>query len=206
MLLCIDESGLKNKKLRIIINKILNFTKRNISMIRHYYIIIFFLIINSLVYAQKEATIWYFGENAGLDFIYNPPIALTNGALITSEGCATISDQNGNVILYTNGVKVWNSNHNQMPNGFGLMGNISSTQSCVIIPKPLCNNIYYIFTVDAIENYLTDGFQYSIVDLNLNGGLGDITSKNNLLFSPSTEKVTAVLHNNSKDFWKSIII
>ncbi|MCD4744997.1 MAG: hypothetical protein K8R58_01720, partial [Bacteroidales bacterium] len=170
-------------------------------MIKQYFILIFLLIFYFSLYSQKEANIWYFGENAGLNFNYVPPIALTNGALVTAEGCATICDQNGNIVLYTNGVKVWNKAHNQMPNGSGLMGNNSSTQSCVVIPKPLSSNICYIFTVDAIENNLVNGLRYSVVDLNLNNGLGDIISKNNLLFTPTTEKVTAVLHNNAKDFW-----
>ena len=42
--------------------------------------------------AQNEAAIWYFGENAGLDFNTGAPVALTDGAIITQEGCATISE------------------------------------------------------------------------------------------------------------------
>ena len=38
-------------------------------------------------HAQGEANIWYFGKNAGLDFNSGSPVALTNGQLVTSEGC-----------------------------------------------------------------------------------------------------------------------
>ena len=66
-----------------------------------------------------------------------------------------------------------------IPNGFGSMGNSSSTQSALIVQKPGSNNIYYIFTTDASGGQ--NGFQYSIVDMTLNGGLGDATTINVLL-------------------------
>ena len=40
-------------------------------------------------YSQKEANIWYFGENAGLDFNTNPPSAITDGKINTLEGCSS---------------------------------------------------------------------------------------------------------------------
>ena len=60
----------------------------------------------STVRAQGEANIWYFGNNAGLDFNTNPPTPLTNGALNTSEGCASVADKNGALVFYTDGITV----------------------------------------------------------------------------------------------------
>src|SRR5690606_7299225 len=97
--------------------------------------------------AQNEANIWYFGENAGLDFNSGSPIALLDGQLNTLEGCSTISDSDGNLLFYSDGIKVWNKNHQIMLNGTGLHGHVSSTHSALIIPKPNNSNIYYIFTV-----------------------------------------------------------
>jgi len=159
-------------------------------------IVLFFL---SPLSAQKEASIWYFGENAGMDFNQGDPIPLTDGALNTIEGCASICASDGNLLFYTDGVSVWNKNHWMMPNGFELMGDPSSSQSGVIIPNPGSPNIYYIFTVD--EGGGANGFRYSEVDMNLQGGLGDVTLKNNPLFSPSCEKITAVRHQNNGDIW-----
>ena len=153
------------------------------------------------LHAQKEANIWYFGENAALDFNSGTPLALSNSDMNTVEGCASISDTFGNLLFYTNGVYVWNKLNVKMPNGFGLMGNESSSQSSIIIPGPDQKNIYYIFTVDAEENNGSNGLRYSVVDLSLLGGLGDITTKNTLLFSPASEKLTAVRHANNKDVW-----
>lgn len=153
------------------------------------------------VTAQRQGNIWYFGNYAGLNFNNGIPTPLTNGALDTHEGCATICDAQGVLQFYTDGISVWNRNHVTMPNGVGLMGDPSSTQSGVIVPQPGTQTptTYYVFTVD--NNAGPNGFRYSIVDMTLNGGLGDVTVKNVLLLSPTSEKVTAVRHANNRDIW-----
>jgi gliding motility-associated-like protein len=167
----------------------------------NFVILFYFTFHYQFIFGQGEANIWYFGQNAGVDFNGGAPVALTNGALNTSEGCATLCDKNGNLLFYTDGIRVWNRNHVQMPNGFGLLGHPSSAQSAIIVPKPGNNNWFYIFTVDFGGNI--NGFRYSEVDISLNGGLGDIitATKNTLLFTPSTEKVTAVKHANGLYVW-----
>ncbi|MGB1207027.1 MAG: gliding motility-associated C-terminal domain-containing protein [Chitinophagales bacterium] len=162
--------------------------------------ILFFLFLtNVCIFAQKEGNIWHFGDNAGLDFNSGTPIALTNGALSTTEGCASISDSNGNLLFYTEGTRVWNRNHQVMFNGYGLDGHDSATQSAIIVPKPASDNLYYVFTVAQIGE--ADGLRYSVIDMNLQGGLGEITIKNEQLATPVAEKITAVLHNNNTDIW-----
>lgn len=150
--------------------------------------------------AQLEASIWYFGANAGVDFSSGIPVALTDGALYTVEGCSSISDGNGNLQFYTNGRTVWNRDHQVMMNGTGLLGHDSSTQSALIVPKPLDTNTYYIFTVDAQAG--PNGMNFSEVDMTLDGGLGGVTGMKNINLMPqSTEKVTAVVHANGQDIW-----
>ena len=164
-------------------------------------------IINETLYSQNEGNIWYFGTNAGLSFNTDPPTPLTNGQLNTYEGCAAVSDINGNLLFYTDGIYVYNKMHNVMPNGSGLMGDPSSTQSAIIVPQPGTYNvslkrfnIYYIFTVDVHTG--SDGVNYSIVDMTLDNGLGDITVKNVHLFgTTTTEKICATKHANGCDFW-----
>ncbi|RDY60780.1 T9SS type B sorting domain-containing protein [Flagellimonas nanhaiensis] len=158
------------------------------------------LVLGTLpVMAQKQAAIWYFGRNAGLDFNSGSPLTLTNGALSTQEGCATISDASGNLLFYTDGITVWNRNHLPMPNGAGLLGHPSSTQSGIIVPSPANTNIFFVFTVDEAGE--SNGLQYNIVDMTLDGGLGDVTTKNVPLATPVTEKLTAVEHANGTDIW-----
>ena len=148
---------------------------------------------------QKEAYNWYFGDHAGLDFSSGSPVAVTNGALYTDEGCSSISDANGQLLFYTNGITVYNSNHIQMPNGFMLNGNLSSSQSALIVKKPGAQNDYYIFTTDAVGG--ANGFCYSTVDMTLQGGLGDVVLKNQLLMTPACEHLTGTFHSNGTDVW-----
>lgn len=160
-----------------------------------------FLAVNFTAKAQ-QANVWYFGDHAGLNFNTTPPSALLNSQMYTHEGCSTVSDSLGNLLFYTDGRDVWNKNHQVMPNGSGLMGHESSTHSAIVIPKPGSNTIYYIFTADANENVGAGGYRYSMLDMTLNGGLGDITAtKNVLLYAPSTEKLTAASHSNGIDTW-----
>jgi gliding motility-associated-like protein len=150
--------------------------------------------------AQGEANIWYFGDNAGLDFNSGSPVPLLDGELVTFEGCATIANPLGDLLFYTDGVTVWNRNHDVMVNGNDLNGDSSSTHSAIIVPKPDDLDIYYIFTVD--NDGEPDGLQYSEVDMSLDSGLGAINAnKNILLFTPTTEKITAIKNETSNEYW-----
>ena len=173
------------------------------NLFRGFHILKLFLLISTISNAQKEGNNWYFGNRAGLDFNGGSPVVLTDGTLNTNEGCATISDNIGNLLFYTDGCNVLNRNHTQMPNGFSLMGHPSSTQSALVVKKPGSNHIYYIFTTRAEVNYYGGNgeFGYSIVDMTLEGGLGNVTTKNILLHNPVTEKITAVKHANGCDIW-----
>jgi gliding motility-associated-like protein len=153
------------------------------------------------VFSQSESNYWYFGNKAGLKFNTLPPVAVTDGQINSYGGSATISDNAGNLLFYTDGVKIWAKNHTVMPNGSGLMGNYYATQSALIVPRPASTSIYYVFTVDSLAG--ANGLRYSKVNMLLNGGFGDVeTSEKNIpLLSPVTEKLTAVRHFNNTDFW-----
>ena len=163
--------------------------------------IIFFLLLNLTLYSQipGPTTNWYFGNGAGITFNSGVPVPLTNGVIFTTEGVATISDNSGNLLFYTDGVTVYNRNHVIMTNGTGLFGDASSTQSAIIVKQPGNTNIYYIFTSDNDAG--PNGICYSVVDMSLSGGLGTITTKNTLLYAPSCEKLCAVRHCNNTDLW-----
>lgn len=171
-----------------------------------------FLLLVSVetIQGQGEANIWYFGNRAGLDFNTNPPTPLTNGALLTSEGCASISNKNGQLLFYTDGITVWTKNHTPMPNGnAALLGNPSSTQSAIIVPKPGTYNIttrsydnYYVVTVDY--NGGASGVRFSEINMTLNGGLGDVilAGRNTHLYgTTTTERICVARHSNGCDFW-----
>lgn len=153
------------------------------------------------LFAQKEANTWYFGNNAGISFKDGKPESLTDGKLMSPEGCATYSTASGRLLFYTDGTNVWDSTHKLMPNGTGLKGDPSATQSSIIIPKPFTYNSYYIFTVDKSAG--GNGVCYTEINMSLNGGKGDVVSwrKNILLMRSGCEKITAIKHADGINYW-----
>ncbi len=165
---------------------------------------ILFLFLPAFSFAQKEANIWYFGKNAGLDFNSNPPEVLLEGAMDSREGTATIADQQGRLLFYTNGETVWSKNHKLMENGTHLGGHASARQSSVIIPVPGKSKLYYIFTMDADESGYKNGLMYSVADLTANNGLGKITEKGVPLHAPGTESLSVAgscTEGKDRDYW-----
>jgi hypothetical protein len=149
---------------------------------------------------RKRTNIWYFGQLAGIDFNTNPPTNVTYSKIYALEGSASICDTSGQLLFYTNGITVWNKNHDTMEGGFDLMGDMSSAQSALIVKNYDNDSIYYILTTPNALDY-TRGMRFNEVNIKLNNGLGMITKKNIILHSTSAEKSTAVNHQNNKDIW-----
>ncbi|MCK5741908.1 MAG: T9SS type A sorting domain-containing protein [Chlorobi bacterium] len=165
-------------------------------------VILFMIFSFAALQAGKENNIWYFGHGAGIDFNSGSPVALTDGAMYTNEGCSTVSDSLGNLLFYTDGVRVYTKTHVLMSNGTGLYGNSSSCQSAIIVPNPGNTGIYYIVTTDAHEHRNQDyGVNYSTVDMNMNNGLGSVIDKNKLLFKGGMEQLAAVKSGDQNSIW-----
>ncbi|MCU0434311.1 MAG: gliding motility-associated C-terminal domain-containing protein [Bacteroidia bacterium] len=151
---------------------------------------------------QGQNNNWYFGYNNSIRF--SPSFTVGTGQMLTDEGSASVSDAAGNLLFYTDGITIWNSNQQPMPGGNGvLLGNSSSTQSAVIVPLPGSSTIYYVITADQGGYGGTNqGIHYTVVDMTLNNGLGDVVTLNTLLLAPpATEKITACRHQNCVDYW-----
>ncbi|PWK17738.1 T9SS type B sorting domain-containing protein [Xanthomarina spongicola] len=165
--------------------------------------LLFYILLLStfFAYSQEEASNWYFGENAGIQFAADGSVSVLNdGQLDTLEGCSSISDNNGDLVFYTDGTTVYNRLHNVMSNGFGLLGDSSSSQSAIVVPKPNDPDFYYIFTVGS--NASQTGLKYSVVDMTRDGGLGQVIQKNVNLLDQCAEKVSAVLKDcASQSIW-----
>lgn len=161
-------------------------------------------LISTCSFAQKQAANWFFGYGAALQFDLgaNTLTSVDGGALSTNEGCASISNAFGDLLFYTDGISIWDRNNNVMPNGNGLFGDPSSTQSAIIVPKPNDDDIFYVFTVDNALDGVNFGMNYSTVDMTLNGGLGNVISKNLNILPICSEKVSAVLKDClTKSIW-----
>ncbi len=159
------------------------------------------------VFAQLENSNFVLPDSTGINFSSGMPEPFISG-MFGYESAASISDSLGNLLFYTNGEIVWNKNHESMPNGTGLDIGLNSgigssiTQGVIIIPMPEIKNYYYIFYIQKQYDPDVEGLKYSIVNMSLDGGLGDVTEKNIVLFDkPLTEKMQAVKHGNGKDWW-----
>jgi len=182
------------------------------------------LIVFPINASCQSGSIWYFGggdatgnptnDAAGLDFTTSPPSALpgNEGQLISFEGNATLSDNYGNLFFYTDGSSVFDKTHTVMPNGTGLFGNPSSTQSSIVAPVPGSFVEFYVFTNQSLNvggSPSFHGLSYSKIDMTLAGNgtnscpLGDVVTgvKNIPLADSTSEKTTIVPHSNGIDYW-----
>jgi gliding motility-associated-like protein len=170
------------------------------------YLFLFIMLICQNSFAQKQNNQWRFGGGAAIDFNTVPPSFVNGCVIVASEGSASVADKvTGALLFYTDGVTVWNANNQVMPNGTGLLGGdpilLSSTTAAVIVPKPGSSNLYYIVTVHELLSPI--GVNYSVVDMNLNGGLGDIVAgqKNIFIIQTGAEKLEVVPASDGTSFW-----
>lgn len=162
---------------------------------------------------------WYFGYAAGLNFndlqVVNAtytgiPTVLpkaVGGQISTREGSFTLSDDQGKLLMYSDGVRIVNKKHVLMTNGTGLFGGESSTQSAIVIPAP--NNPTKFYIVTAAQELGAAGIQYDEVDLDPDDPNDFGTKKlriagsniNKLTKGGNYENILAVLHANEVDYW-----
>ncbi|MES2591380.1 MAG: T9SS type A sorting domain-containing protein [Bacteroidota bacterium] len=162
--------------------------------------VIVLLLISLNIFGQKYGNIWQFEKGAGIDFNSCTPTYISNGRNAGYEGVSCISDTSGQILFYTNSDTVWNKLNASMPNGI-LINSGGTLSQVIILPKPLSNSLYYVITTKVqAQGSLT--LQYHIVDMSLNSGLGDVSSKNNILSTLNiTEQIAATLHSNGTDIW-----
>ncbi|RYE17368.1 MAG: hypothetical protein EOP51_24010, partial [Sphingobacteriales bacterium] len=156
----------------------------------------------------KSNSVWNIFPNVKYNF--NTGISSNTTQLGGDEGCSTVSDPNtGALLFYSDGGKCYNATGAVMANGNGLLGNsttgYTSAQGVCIVPVPGQNKKYYLFSLESNFDVVTPvNVYYSIVDMNLNNGLGDVVagSKNVLLEGSAvlSEAMVAIPGNNC-DVW-----
>lgn len=163
------------------------------------------LLFSFLTYGQKEHSYWYFGNQLGLHFNTVNNINLLNDSSLDSNniGTASISDCNGTLLFYTNGLSVYTRNHQLMDGATNLIfGN--NFNNVTIIKKPGNNNLYYIITfnnkgeMSEVDYY---GVYYHIVDMDQNAGYGKIIQKNIMLTVNGSYKLAVAKKKDSEEIW-----
>lgn len=140
------------------------------------YLVLLVLSVNH-THAQNPNNHWILGTT-DLNFGTNPAgvFSVSNSG---NYGNATISDDNGNLLFYTNGRTVWNKNHQVMQNGSYIGVLADAIQPVVILPFPGNNKKYLIvnsngeITLNSTPSVFP--YAYSIVDFT-NNPLGELTA------------------------------
>jgi len=185
------------------------------------------LLFVQLVYAQKHDNIWFFGAGGGnqspsndsfgitlLDFTpHGFPLVINRqdiGANFFTTN-ATFCDSAGNLLFYTNGDHIYNRNHQIMSGGNHLATNIDGwgyrlPQGAIALPYPGHLNQYVLITIEK-KNIPGRVFGWNLfshtIDIGLNGGLGAVTQKRNLLLQDTVTygMLAATKHANGRDWW-----
>ena len=172
---------------------------------------IILLFFSLFCFSQNETNNWVFGNQIILNFSNSPntpPTPLFISDLLASSGSSCISDKKGQLLLYSDGVSVWNKKNLIIPNSILLFGDNEMAQSSIIIPKPGSSTIYYIITVktfldigppDIPTPRIDPGLYYSIIDVSIDDGI--ILSKNQKLLSFEVGKISAVHHKDGNSIW-----
>jgi gliding motility-associated-like protein len=175
-------------------------------------LVLFMVLLPVLLFSQQptkcdyvrphEADQWTFGLRSQLDFSQGTPVALAMpGSIEFFNGMSTISDPDGNLLFFSDGMSVYTNGYYLLDGTDDLHGNKGSTQSSIFIPEPGNENRYYLFTVDMyLLPVFKDGIRYSVIEKI--DGLWKITLKDQILFDkPNAQKIAAVKASNGIDYW-----
>ncbi|MEO0403232.1 MAG: gliding motility-associated C-terminal domain-containing protein [Bacteroidota bacterium] len=158
-------------------------------------------------FGQLQESYWIFGFGAEVVFENNEPQDSGDGALWLPESSATICNSEGELQFFTDGIEIYDSAENPMPNGSVVQGHHSSTQNVIIVPQPgdIEERFYYVFGVPAAAGLLeggnNPGMEVVKVDMQANNGMGDVVEGPTELTPTSAEMLHATYHANGKDVW-----
>lgn len=127
---------------------------------------------------------------------------------------ANITDANGNLLFSTNGTFLGNALGDTMLNGSGLNpGSYADQypeglfilQGALILPQPETPGVYLLLhmTVNNFVDVHADQLYLTTVDMSLDGGLGGVVSKNQVILTEALNvgRLTAARHANGRDWW-----
>ena len=180
--------------------------------------------ILALVAQNQHDAIWLFGSprllptdtqfgGSMLDFKSGVPEASYFELGIFLDPTATICDENGELVFYTNGCKIMNAQHEIMENGDTINAGVRYNQYCdyyypsiqglMALPKPESPNKFGLFhSVVNDDTFLHTQIRYTEIDASLNNGLGKVVSKDEIVLQDTISSLlSAVRHANGRDWW-----
>jgi hypothetical protein len=184
------------------------------------------ILIHSLSAQDKHDYTWLLGyHKVGLNppgtmFNFNEsPMEISPTPLLGGlKGAAIMSDTAGKLLFYSDGCMIINAKHQMMTDGDSIngIGGANFRQSCIkdsvgyniyqgllALPYPNRDNMYLLFQIASNDgDHFPDELLYSLIDMNLENGLGRVIRKNVFLSSGRfADGITAVRHGNGRDWW-----
>lgn len=196
-------------------------------MNKYYITLLFNFAFAGMTSSQAYDRLWFAGydEFPGVSGYGHAQIRFANDTVLAEPAqlafnfestVAVMSDSAGELLFYTNGCSVANRNHEIMPNGSGLNpGDMAGLvcpwkgyivpQGAMALPDPAGGGRYYIIHAggrkDAARKLGLGPLYYTVIDMTLQNGLGDVVSKNNILLDGDLGSFTVVRHGNGRDWW-----
>ncbi|MFN0188868.1 MAG: T9SS type A sorting domain-containing protein [Bacteroidia bacterium] len=194
-------------------------------------IILLFNLELNYSYSQGISSHWLLGYDTGLfdtnvvstkaDLYFtqnNYTLTPANFKMPFRAAQANLSDENGNLLMVSNGCWIADATGDTMQNGGGLIPNSYTANWCnftkgipyphslVFVPDPSDSNKIYLLHQSGTNssNFKSSGLFYSIVDKTLNGGLGGVVlgQKNQVALQAGLNPGIAVCkHANGIDWW-----
>lgn len=190
------------------------------------YKILFIISFASLLSGQsKQDYVWLYSniedQSYGYDFNdkkSDNPIHFVDGTPFDFVGNnASICDKDGNLLFYTNGCHVANSDHEIIENGSNLnygdfivqfrqdtCEHYPSIQDILLLPSPSSDSNYLVIhkTAEVDKPYLYMSLKYTLIESNLDSSKVvekniPIASETDFIFS----YLTAVPHSNNNSWW-----
>jgi hypothetical protein len=150
-----------------------------------------------------ETDIWYVDSDKVLNFNSGAPVIDSGYVASPGEACNAICDRDGKILFYADNSNLYNRQHQIMKGNNLLKYNYLSSTMNLILPLPNSDSIYYWITPDDIDQIgpREQRLYYHQVNMNRNGGNGEIVQAEQILMDSSSERVTAVRHCNGRDWW-----
>ncbi|MEP7263471.1 MAG: T9SS type A sorting domain-containing protein [Bacteroidota bacterium] len=169
------------------------------------------LILSSINgYSQDKNSVWVFGDSSGINFTnLSNPVPISSG-MRGRGSCVSISDSIGNLLLYSFTVEssgawsthIYNGTHISVPGADSISGEAWYSE-LVLLPKPndTTGKLFKLFSLGT-GGPPNPGLFMTIVDMNLNGGLGGLLQENVQIDNlDHADCLTAIQHGNGKDWW-----
>ncbi len=189
---------------------------KRISVYTTLILIILLFVLKESAFTQGRNSIFFLGYQAKArmtisDTSYNILTEARTIPFIDTQG--NISDENGNILMSSNGIFIADATGDTMQGGGGLNpgqvaddfkdNGLPMPYANLFLPMPNDSNKYVLF--HQVLDYTTNNvpnIYYSIVDISLNGGLGEVISKNNVIATGAFGVgMSACKHANGRDWW-----